>query len=187
MNAPVERGDLLRHENHLYFVDDLVERHSGKQKPVVHVSLHEAISGRHIDRTLDQLVPIEPVVAEYHTMQYLYASGGGDHIFMDTTGYEESALPASLLRDAEPFLKSGDEFRVLFAAGQPVRLDLPDSVSLKVIDTAAPAHAVGASSSIYKDATLENRLVVRVPLFIKNGDAIRVSTRSREYLGKAQS
>jgi elongation factor P len=67
---------------------------------------------------------------------------------------------------------------------QPLALDLPEVIRLKVAETAAPAHAVGASNSVLKEATLENKLVVRVPLFIKMGDMIRVDTRTKTYVGK---
>ena len=70
------------------------------------------------------------------------------------------------------------------ADGRPLMLDMPEIIRLKVTQTAPPAHSVGMASNIQKEATLENELVVNVPLFIKNGDMIRVDTRTKTYVGK---
>jgi elongation factor P len=183
MNVPVKKGMLLRHEGRLYFVDSYVERHSGQQKPAVHVTLREAMGGKHIERTLDELMPLEEVACSYRTVQYLYAKGSA-RVFMDSQTFDELELSDVALQGFEPFLKEGDEFRVLFAGEQPLRLDVPESVALMVADTAAPTHAVGTSTNIMKEARLENGLAVRVPLFIKTKDMIRINTHTREYLGK---
>jgi elongation factor P len=185
MNVPVKKGMLLRHHDHFYFVEDIVERHSGKQHPTYHVTLRHAMDGRHIQRTLDELMPLEPVAGAYRMMQYLYARGSA-RIFMDSQNFEELELGAPALGGFEPFLKEGDEFRVLFAGDQPLRLDMPESVALKVSDTAAPTHAVGTAANIMKEARLENSLMIRVPLFIKTADTVKVNTRTKEYLGKVQ-
>jgi elongation factor P len=184
MNIPVKRGMLLRHHEHLYFVDDLTERHSGQQRPVVHVSLHTADDGRHVERTLDELQPIEEVPWGYRTVQYLY-SKGGRYLFMDTTIFDEFELTPAALSGFEPFLLEGSEYRLLTADGRPLHLDVPDSVMLRVEDTAAPSRAVGASSNILKDALLQHNIHTRVPMFIKTGDIVRISTATRQYLGKA--
>jgi len=75
-------------------------------------------------------------------------------------------------------------YRVAFIAGRPASLEMPEIVSLKVAMTAAPEHSVGVASNVTKEATLENGLQVRVPLFIKTGDTIRIDTRTRTYAGK---
>lgn len=183
MNIPVKKGMLLRHHGHYYFVDDVVERHSGQQRPAIHVTLREAMDGRHISRTIDELMPIEEVAGAYRTMQYLYAKGDA-HVFMDSQTFDELELRPASLGGFEPFLKEGEEFRVLFAGEQALRLDMPENVALKVADTAAPTHSVGSAGNVTKEARLENGLDVHVPLFIKTGDTIRINTRTREYVGK---
>lgn len=183
MNLPIKRGVLIRHQNHLYVVADFQERHSGKQKPTVHVTLRDVRDGRQVDRTLEQLEPIQEVAHAYRNAQYLYARGAA-RVFMDAETYEEFELGAVQLHGSEPFLKEGETYRVMFVEGQPLSLDLPEIVKLQVSETAAPGHSVGASASVMKEATLENGLTVRVPLFIKIGDTIRVDTRTKTYVGK---
>jgi elongation factor P len=187
MNTAVKKGEMLRHQGHFYFVEQVQEQHSGKQRPTVHVRLRDALDGRHIERTVDELLPIETAPASYRAMQYLYAKGAA-HVFMDSESFDEIELGGSALMGFEPFLKEGEEFRVLYAGDVPLHLDVPASVTLQVQDTAAPTHAVGAGSggSVLKEAQLENGLEIRVPLFIKTGDRVKIDTRTREYLGKAQ-
>lgn len=184
MNVPVRKGMLLKHQNRFWFVEDVTERHSGKQRPTFHISLRDALDGRHIERTLDELEPLEEVAGSYRNLQYLYPKGSS-RVFMDGQTFEEIELTESQLQGCQPFLKEGEEFKVLFADDQPLRLEMPEVVTLKVAETAAPTHAVGTSANIMKEARLDNGLEIRVPLFIKTGDMIRVSTKTRQYLGKA--
>jgi elongation factor P len=189
MNVPVKRGSMLRHQGHYYIVEDVSERHSGKQRPVVHVALREAMEGRHIDRTLDELDPVQTVEGTYRPMQYLYSHAGGPHgahVFLDAQSLDEVELPPTAVGSFAPFLRSGEEYTVLFVGEQPLRLDPPPNVALIVADTAAPTHAVGAAGGgVLKEARLDNGLEVRVPLFIKTGDTVRIDTATHEYLGKA--
>ncbi len=183
MHIPLKRGMLIRHQNHVYTVTSFEERRTGKQKATVHVALRDVRDGHPVDRNLTDLEPIEEVPHAVRQMQYLYAKGD-DHDFMDTETFEEFNLTAAQLHGFEPFLREGDTYRVTFVDGQPLALDAPDVVQLQVKETAAPSHSVGGASNVLKEAVLENELEVRVPLFIKIGDTIRVDTRSKAYAGK---
>ncbi|MEW6252092.1 MAG: hypothetical protein AB1716_15745 [Planctomycetota bacterium] len=184
MNVPIKRGMLIRHQGHVYTIVDFHERHTGKQRPTVHVALRDVRDGHPVDRTLADLEPIEEVPHAYRNVQFLYARGG-QHVFMDSASFEELSLGAAQLHGAEPFLREGDEYRVMFVDERPLALELPENVKLKVTETAAPSHGAGTpGGNVLKEATLENGLTIRVPLFIKVGDAIRVDTRSRSYAGK---
>src|SRR5262245_45742725 len=176
MHVPIKRGMVIRHQNRVYYIEDFHERHTGKQRPTVHVQMRDVLDGRHVERTLDDLTPVQQVEYAYRMMQYLYHRADA-HVFMDSETFEETDLREDQLGGFRPFLKEGQEFRVMFIEGRAARLDLPEIVTLHVTDTAAPGHAVGAAGSVLKEATMENGLMVRVPLFIKNGDLIRVDTR----------
>jgi elongation factor P len=182
-NIPLKRGMLIRHQNRLFTVEDFNERHTGKQKPTVHVTLRDIRDGHSADRTLDDLLPIQAVEHQHRTMQYLYARGPS-RVFMDSETFEELELGPAHLHGCEPFLVEGEQYRVMFADGQPIMLEMPEIVSIKVKMTAAPGHSVGTAANITKEATLENGLEVRVPLFIKTGDVIRIDTRTKTYAGK---
>jgi elongation factor P len=183
MNIPLKRGMLIRHQGHIYTVTDFQERHTGKQRPTVHVTLRDVRDGHPVDRTLADLEPIEEVPHALRPMQYLYPKGA-ECVFMDSESFEEHTLSAVQLHGCEPFLKEGEEYRVMFADNRPLSLEMPEVIRLQVRETAPPAHSVGAAGSVLKEATLENGLSVRVPLFIKMGDTIRVDTRTKTYVGK---
>jgi elongation factor P len=179
----LRRGMLIRHQNHVYEIADFQERHTGKQKPTVHVALRDVRDGRPVDRTLNDITPINEVARAYRQLQYLYKK---DHIriFMDSETFEEYELNDGQIRGGSDFLVEGQEYRVSFIEGSPAFLDLPENIVVKITLTSPAEHSVGMASNITKEATLENGLQIRVPLFLKTGDLIRVDTRTKTYAGK---
>ena len=173
---------VIRHEGQLFSVLDYSVVQTGKQRPTVHVKLRSISTGHTGERTLDQLGKIEEVPAEMREMQYLYADRS-ERIFMDAETFEQYPLGEDVLGDAIQFLVEEESYRCLTIDGQLVSLQLPDVVALEVVDTAPVQHAGGATN-VQKDARLASGLVIHVPLFIKNGDRLRVKTETREYLGK---
>ena len=127
MNIPLKRGMLIQHQNHIYIVADFQERHTGKQRPTVHVSLRDVRDGHPVDRTLADLEPIHEVQHALRPMQYLFARGA-DRVFMDSQTFEEQNLTPANLHGTEPFLKEGEEYRVMFVEGRPLALELPEIV-----------------------------------------------------------
>lgn len=178
----LRKGMVIRHEGHLYVVLDFTRVQTGKQKATVHVKLRSPAGGNTTERTLDQLGQIEEVPTEVRPMQYLY-SAGAERVFMDTESFEQFPLDADTLGDSVPFLVEEETYRFLTVEGRPFSLQLPTIVVLEVADTAPVEHA-GGGTSVQKEARLASGLIVRIPLFIKNGDRIRVGTEHRDYQGK---
>jgi elongation factor P len=178
----LHKGMVIRHDGQLFTVLDYQLAQTGKQKPTVHIKLRNIKGGHPTDRTLDQLGKIEEVESEVRQMQYLYAAGK-DRVFMDTESFDQVSLDEDVLHGGLDFLVEEQTYRFLTAEGQVVGLQLPDVVVLEVVDTAPVEHA-GGMSNVHKEAKLASGLVVHVPLFIKNGDKIRVNTETRQYLGK---
>ena len=178
----LRKGMVIRHEGHIFSITDFHVAQTGKQKPTVHVKLRSLKDGRQSERTLDQLGTIDEVPSQMREMQYLYVSGA-ERIFMDMGTYEQYSLDQDMLADCLDYLIEEEKYRVLHIDGQPVALQLPPAIAMEIIDTAPPEHA-GGGSSVYKEATLASGRMVMVPLFIKTGDRIRLSTENGEYLGK---
>jgi len=179
----LRRGMLIRYGDDLAVVEDFFESKTGQQKPTVHIRLRIVGRGTHVERTLDELGEPEEVPSEIRNAQFLYSSGE-EYVFMDTENYEQYILTEDQIADARDFLVPEREYKLLVAEGNAVTLQLPEAVVMTVVDTAPPQHQSSTASNVMKEARLDSGIVIRVPLFIKTGDKVRVSTATREYLGK---
>jgi elongation factor P len=117
-------------------------------------------------------------------MQYLYDSGDAA-VFMDTRDYEQLELPRALAAEAMPWMRPNDEVDVLFVDERPTDVQVPSAVEMKVTQTDPGVKGDTASGGGNKPATLESGVTVQVPLFVEEGDTVRVDTRSGEYVSRA--
>ena len=115
---------------------------------------------------------------------YLYSDGDGSH-FLDQESYETHTLTGAMIGDALDFLVEGAIIELRKYNGNPIGLQLPIFVELAVSDTEPGVKGDSSSGSVTKSAKLETGLEIRVPLFIKEGEKIKVSTESREFAGRA--
>ena len=113
-------------------------------------------------------------------MEYLYASGDEFH-FMEQKSFEQTYLDAKVLGDAKNFLKENIRVSILFFNGKALGVSLPNSVELKVVKC-DPGVRGDTVSGAQKPATMETGYVINVPLFINEGDVLKIDTRSGEYL-----
>jgi len=178
----LRKGMLIRHKGEMYYVLDYYETKAAQQKGAVHVKVRNLRSNHVSEIAADVLGRIEEAHTDHRPMQYLYAQGK-EHVFMDLKTYDQITLSGDMIKNELPFLVPEKEYRVFFLDDNPVMLELQPTASLKVLETAPPQRSVGGSS-VYKDAKVESAITVKVPLFIKIGDVIRVSVATREYLGK---
>ncbi|HMD45031.1 MAG TPA: elongation factor P [Acidimicrobiales bacterium] len=155
----------------------------GKGGAFVRTKLKNVRSGAVIERTYRADEKLEQAIIDKREMQFLYRDGD-DYVFMDTTSYEQLPVSASALGDAANFLKVGDQVVLQLYQDEIVGVDLPAAVELSVTET-EPGEKGDRVSGARKPATLETGLVVQVPLFVNTGDAIKVDTRSGEYLTRA--
>jgi elongation factor P len=117
-------------------------------------------------------------------MQYLYDSGEAA-VFMDTGDYEQIEIPASVAGEAMRWVLPNDEVDVLFVDERASDVQVPSAVDMKVAQTQPGVKGDTASGGGSKPATLESGVVVQVPLFIEEGETIRVDTRSGDYVSRA--
>ena len=117
-------------------------------------------------------------------MQFLYADGSDAH-FMDTESFEQIAIPESAVEDALRWCKPSSEVEVLFIDDEPTEVQLPSSVDLEVTQTDPGVRGDSVSGGGVKPATVETGAVIQVPLFVEQGQRIRVDTRSGDYLARA--
>ena len=117
-------------------------------------------------------------------MQYLYENTG-EYSFMDSETYDQVAIPVDNLGDAKWYLIENEDYPVLFLDNEALSVDLPASVILEVVET-EPSVRGDTVSNITKPAKLQTGLEVKVPPFVKEGDKVKVDTRSGEYLERSK-
>jgi elongation factor P len=179
----LKKGMLIKMENDLFRVLELQHVTPGNLRGFVRVKMRNIRNGALADNRFRSDDSVERAVLDERQMQYLYQDGD-DFYFMDTTSYEQIHISSEALGDSVNYLKAESTIQVEFYGTEPVGIELPAAVDLKVTDTAPGIKGATASNQI-KPATLETGLVVNVPPFVNSGDMIRVSTESGEYLSRA--
>ncbi|HET9677349.1 MAG TPA: elongation factor P [Solirubrobacterales bacterium] len=156
----------------------------GKGGAFVRTKLRRIEDGSVIDKTFRAGEKFRPVRTESKKMQYLYDSGEAA-VFMDSTDYDQIEIPKDSLGDSMQWVLANDEVDVLFVDERPSDVQVPSAIEMKVTQTDPGLKGDTASGGGNKPATLESGVVVQVPLFVEEGDAIRVDTRSGEYISRA--
>jgi len=156
----------------------------GKGGAFVRTKLRKIDDGSVQDKTFRAGEKFRPVHTESRKMQYLYESGDAV-VFMDSRSYEQIELPGDLVAGAMKWVLPNDEVDVLFVDENPSDVQVASAVDLKVIKTEPGLKGDTASGGGSKPATLESGVEVQVPLFIEEGETIRVDTRSGEYVSRA--
>lgn len=178
----LKRGMIVKLDGELVRIHDLMHVTPGNLRGFVRVKGRNLRTQAMIEQKLRSEDAIERAVLDEKEMQYLY-SDGDTYCFMDTTTYEQVHLPAESLGDAVGFLKPDAIIKVEFHEHEPVGVELPPTVDLKVVET-VPGIKGATASAQTKPARLETGLTVNVPPFVEEGEIIRVSTDTGEYLSR---
>ena len=173
---------LIKMENDLFRILELQHVTPGNLRGFVRVKMRNIRNGSLADNRFRSEDQVERAILDERQMQYLYQDGD-DFYFMDTTNYEQIHITSEALGDSVGYLKPEMTINVEFYGTEPVGIELPQTVDLKVTDTAPGIKGATASNQI-KPATLETGVVVNVPPFINTGDLIRVNTETGEYLSR---
>ena len=156
----------------------------GKGAAFVRTKMKNLQTGSVIERTFNAGVKVPKAQVERKPMQYLYNDDGSSFYFMDNETYDQIMLTKEQLEDAINFIKENMEVTVLFFNGTVIGIDIPNSVELTVVET-EPGIRGDTATGATKPAKLETGYIVRVPLFVNEGDVLRIDTRSGAYLERA--
>lgn len=178
----LKKGMLIKMEQDLYRVLELQHVTPGNLRGFVRMKARNIRNGSLADQKLRSEDSVERAMLDEREMQYLYHEGDGYH-FMDTSSYEQIHISNEALGDSVNYLKPEMTIQVEFYGSEPVGIELPQTVDLKVTDTVPGIKGATASAQV-KPATLETGLVVQVPPFVNTGDLIRVNTETGEYLSR---
>ncbi|MEA2403970.1 MAG: elongation factor [Thermoleophilaceae bacterium] len=156
----------------------------GKGPAFVRTKLKRTTDGAVIDRTFRAGEKFRPVRTEARKMQFLYSDGGEAH-FMDMETYDQFAIAQDQVAEPLQWVLPSQEVDLLYVDGNPSDLQIPSAVEMAVTETEPGVKGDTASGGGDKPATLESGVMVRVPLFVNEGDRVRVDTRSGEYVSRA--
>ena len=179
--AEFKKGLKIQFDGEPYSIVDFQHVKPGKGGAFVRTKLKHMKLGRVIDNTFRAGEKVELVDFDEKKMQYLYRDE--NYHFMDLETYDQIGLSAQEVGDARDFLKENIEVEILFIDGNPVSVELPNFIELQVVKT-DPGIRGDTASGGSKPATLETGAVVQVPLFLNEGDVVKVDTRSGAYLGR---
>jgi elongation factor P len=158
---------------------------TAQRKPVMQTKLRNVITGKVIEYSFKFGEKIEEADVARERANFLYADEMGTH-FMNNETFETVDFPKDVTENQEQFLKEGMEVQILRFNDKPVSLELPIKVDLKV--TESPPGVVGNSAGgVTKTITLETGLQVQAPMFIKEGETVRIDTRTSEYVERVNS
>ena len=179
----VKKGMLIKMGEDLYRILEFQHVTPGNLRGFVRVKMRNIRNGALADNRFRSEDTVERATLDEREMQYLYQDGD-DFYFMDTATFDQTHISSEALGDSVSYLKPEMTINVEFYGSEPVGVELPQTVDLKVLDTAPGIKGATASAQV-KPATLETGLVVNVPPFVNPGDMVRVSTETGEYLSRA--
>ena len=179
-SSDLKRGITIELDGELYQVLDYQHIKLGRGSAQVHLKLRNIRSRHTIERTFQASEKFARAPLDYRHMQYLY-NDGSLYYFMDEKNFEQLPIAASLLGDAVNYLRESMSLEVSSYKGEPVGVELPVAVELRVVET-GPAFKGDTATAVTKPAKLETGITIQVPIFINKGDVIKVDTRSNTYL-----
>ena len=182
--AEFKKGLRIVYDGNPYTIVDFQHVKPGKGGAFVRSKLKRVEDGAVIDKTFRAGEKFRPVRTETRKMQFLYSDGTEAH-FMDTTSYEQIAIPEDSVKDPLRWVPPSKEVELLYVDEKPADVQVPASVELAVTQTDPGVRGDTASGGGDKPATLETGVTVKVPLFVNEGDRIKVDTRSGEYMSRA--
>ena len=181
----LKNGMVLKIEGQLWAVVEFQHVKPGKGPAFVRTKLKSIQSGKTVDKTFNADVRVEVANVDKRTMQYLY-NDGSSYVFMDSSTYEQLEVTPEVVGDAKNFMLENQEAIVATNEGRVLFIELPASVELLIAET-EPGLQGDRSTGGTKPATLETGHEIQVPLFITQGEKVKVDTRDSSYLGRVKA
>jgi len=178
-SGELRKGITIDLEGKLYQVVDY-QHIKMKRTALIRLKLYDIRAGHTIERTFQSTEKFVRARLDYRSMQYLY-NDGNLYYFMDEENFEQVSLDSNQLGDTINYLKEGMSLQISSYQGELIGVELPTAVELQVIDT-GPGFKGNTATAGNKPAKLETGITIQVPLFINQGDIIKVDTRDGSYL-----
>ncbi|PYI90780.1 MAG: elongation factor P [Verrucomicrobia bacterium] len=179
----LRKGMAIKYNGNTAIVLDVHHRTPGNLRAFVQAIIRYINTGKSADVRFGSTDKVELVDINRSTLEFSYKDNNGYH-FMDPETYETVTFHENLIGDAKDFLVENLPVQVLYAEGKAVQVELPSSVNLKVVDSAEGVRG-DTASNVTKPAKLETGKTINVPLFIKEGETVKIDTRTGAYMGRA--
>jgi len=178
-------GMTIRMDGELWTIVEFQHVNPGNWRAFVRAKLKSLKSGKVVEIRFRAGEAVEPVRIETKEFQYLYHDGSG-YVFMDKVTYDQMSVEESVLGEGAHFLKESETVKIMFNGNEIVSVEIPISVQLKVIET-PPGVRGDTATGAQKPAKVETGMTVNVPLFINEGDFIKVDTRTGNYIERVKA
>ena len=178
------KGLKIEIEGEPYIIVDFQHVKPGKGGAFVRTRLKSLVTGNVIDQTFRSGDRVDKPDLQEREMQFLYETGG-EYYFMDVKTFEQLFLTADQLGESKDFLKENLVIKALFHNQRPIGIEAPMFVDLKVVKS-EPGVRGDTATGATKPAWLESGAVIQVPLFVEEGDTVRLDTRTREYITRVK-
>jgi len=179
----IRKGQVIKYNGEPHLVMETQHRTPGNLRAFVQVKMRNLRFGKALDQRFASTDTIEVLPTDRRMLEFSYADRE-NYAFIDPASFEQIELSAQTLGDLKDYLTPGGKVDVLFVDDKPVTIDLPSAVTLKIVESAEGIRG-DTSSNVQKPAKLETGLVIQVPLFVKEGELVRVSTADGAYMGRA--
>lgn len=179
----IKNGMTVIIDGNLCMITEFQHVKPGKGSAFARIKLKNLRTGAIVENTYNTNIKIEKAHVDKKNMQYLY-NDGSNYIFMDLESYEQLEVPASNLGSDTKWLKENMELMIMSYEGEILGIQLPEKVEYEIIET-TDAVKGNTTNNATKDATIETGAVIRVPLFISQGEKVLVTTSDGKYAGRA--
>ena len=178
-------GMVLTINEELYRVTWTMHRTPGKGNACIQTKLKSIITGKNLEQRFMSNEKVEKADLETRDMQFLYTQPDG-LVMMDNETFEQTVITDEIIGEGKEYLVEGENYPITVYESNPVGIDLPKTINLKVTEAPPEIKKATATNSL-KPITLENGLVINAPGFVKTGDLIKVNTETNEYIERVKS
>ena len=179
----IRKGMVLKVEGDMFVVLECQHHTPGNLRAMMQVEMRSIKRGTKTSKRFRSTDAIEDAFVEVKPYEYLYKEGD-DYIFMNVENYEQVPIFKEVIGDAAPYMMLNSQYRITYCDGQAVSIELPSSVVMTVVET-EPGAKGDTRTNVFKPAKTETGLIVKVPLFLKQGEKIKIDTRTGLFLERS--
>lgn len=179
----IRKGQVIKFNGEPHLVMETQHRTPGNLRAFVQIKMRNLRYGKALDQRFASTDTIEVMPTEKKSLEFSYADRDS-YAFIDPESFEQIELSAETLGDVRNYLTAGGKVDVLIVDEKPLTVELPSTVALKVVESSEGVKG-DTASNVQKPAKLETGLIIQVPLFVKEGEIVKVSTADGSYLGRA--